>query len=260
MNKQKKINHVFHYTSAFKHLQDTVRSGFQPSYCMEKVGNSKYMIPMVSFCNIPIVEVDKYMHYGKNGIGMSLNWAVENGLTPVTYVHRKSPYHSILGLLEWIKLNTKSKDESYFDSEGNLKKHFSTIYNNNLLSHNIIVKNLQLLKNWDVFHKGVNINTYQEREWRYIPDSNNIKDIIYENDLEYKDFQGENKKRKPHLPEQSLIINKIDDIRYIVVSTDPHVKKIIGTLNKRFTKDVTTKAILSGKLSILTESQIRNDF
>jgi hypothetical protein len=58
---QKKINHVFHYTSNFSDLQKIVRNGFIPSYCREEIANKTYLTPMVSFCNIPIAEVDRYI-------------------------------------------------------------------------------------------------------------------------------------------------------------------------------------------------------
>ena len=258
---QKKINHVFHYTSVFQRLQGIILEGFFPSYCKEKVGDSNYMTPMVSFCNIPIAEVDKYMRYGKNGIGMSLNWAVRNGLTPVTYIHENSPYHNIISTLNWVNHNLRVYDEtSILENKNNNDKLLENLFNNEKLIHNMTVKNLQLLKNWGTVHKGVEINTYQEREWRYLPNDKYVEPVIYENDPKYNDLLDGNKKPKPHLREHPLNIDKIDDIKYIVVTTDLQRSKIIKTLNNRFTPDNTTKALVRGKLSILTASQIRNDF
>src|SRR5659263_94182 len=84
---QKKINHIFHYTSNFDVLLKILKNGFEPSYCAERINDVEYYIPMISFCNIPLRDVDLYMRYGKYGIGMSLEWAEENSISPVVYIH-----------------------------------------------------------------------------------------------------------------------------------------------------------------------------
>lgn len=259
---QKKINHIFHYTSYFPDLQNIIRQGFIPSYCNEEIGDKKYLTPMVSFCNIPISEVDNYMRYGKNGIGMSLEWAIEKQLTPVTYTHKNSPYHKILASLSLMKLH-QGINEIF---EGDRKNFLgidiledmaldqkSLIYKSNL-------KLLQFLKNWETLYKGEKIITYQEREWRYVPIDSKVVPIIEEDHSDYESYMDKEKKPKPHLPDYPLKIDHLSDIKYIVVTTEKQRGNIIGTLNKRFTEQETTLALLQGKLSILTASQIRNDF
>lgn len=262
---QKKINHIFHYTSNFIDLQKIVRQGFLPSYCKEEIGNKKYLTPMVSFCNIPIAEVDKYMRYGKNGIGMSLTWAVKKGLSPVIYTHENSPYQSILGQLSMLKLQFDliEEDKNIGLRNYNIKDDSSDILfelDKENLTYKINLKILQFLKNWKTEYQGDKIITYQEREWRYVPDDVKIYPLIEERDLIYHDFLDKQIKPKPHLPNFPLEIDSLDDIKYIVVTTDKQREKIIGTLNNRFGEKATTKALLTGRLSILTASQIRNDF
>lgn len=62
---QKKINHIFHYADNFEIFQKILKNGFAPSYCSENINKIEYFIPMVSFCNIPLRDVDSYMRYGK---------------------------------------------------------------------------------------------------------------------------------------------------------------------------------------------------
>lgn len=259
---QKKINHVFHYTSYFPDLQKIVRNGFIPSYCKEEIDNKKYLTPMVSFCNIPIGEVDKYVRYGKNGIGMSLKWAIKNGLSPVTYTHENSPYYFILSSFSLLKFHQEIS--GYKDNNG---KNFlgmnmldDLALDQNSIRYKANLKLLQYLKNWETEYKGEKVVTYQEREWRYVPDNNIIKPLIEEQDSEFDEYLDKVKKPKPHLPEFALRIKNLEDIRYIVVTTEKQVDSIIKTLNKRFSEINTTQALLKGKLSILTASQIRNDF
>jgi hypothetical protein len=72
-----------------------LKTGFHPSYCQEKIGDLKYLIPMVSFCNISIRDVGLYMRYGDYGIGMTMDWALQNRISPVIYVHENSPFSDL---------------------------------------------------------------------------------------------------------------------------------------------------------------------
>ena len=243
---QKKINHVFHYTNRFEFLEGIIMDGFKPSYCKEQIEGLQYLSPMVSFCNIPIGEVDKYARYGKNGIGMSMEWAIENKINPVQYIHKGSKFINILHV------------------EGLFNETFNNQYEQRLVR--IAIDLLQNIKYWKTIHKGKEINTYQEREWRYVPDFSNsdyleIIDSQYEPHIKkYDDFCDEEIKPKPHFPEFALEINKISDINYIVVTTELQRRSIIKLLENRFGEEDVFKAIINGKLSILTASQIRNDF
>lgn len=259
---QKKINHVFHYTSYFPDLQNIVRKGFIPSYCKEDIANKKYLTPMVSFCNIPIGEVDNYMRYGKNGIGMSLKWAVKNGLSPVTYTHENSPYHYILSSFSMLKFHQEISGYKHKNGKNFLGMDMLDPFalDQNSIRYKANLKLLQFLKNWETEYKGETIITYQEREWRYVIDSHKILPIIDESHKEYKIYTDKALKPKPHLPEYTLNIDNLDDIKYLVVTTERQREKIIGTLIKRFSEEITTRAILNGSLVVLNASQIRNDF
>lgn len=237
---QKKINHVFHYTSAFTDLQKIVRHGFAPSYCKEEIDSVKYLSPMVSFCNIPIAEVDNYMRYGKNGIGMSLEWAIKKGVNPVLYVHEGSPYKSLASANVF---NATPQDPD-------ANKEF------NFLLKSITTQLLQSVKYWQTKYQGDIINTYQEREWRFVPKLKNESPIIDSeiNAKEYDTFTDKIAMPKPHLKGYSMNIESINDIKYIVVTTELQREKMIKTLNYRFGKNETTQALINGKLSILTAS------
>jgi|GEM_PF-1592663 len=259
---QKKINHVFHYTSDFTDLQKIVSQGFIPSYCKEEIATKNYLTPMVSFCNIPIAEVDRYMRYGKNGIGMSLEWAINNALSPVTYTHKNSPYNSVLGDLSMIKMqigiDNITKDRVHDPSGLDLMTKLGL--DKLSLTNKANLKILQFLKNWETNYRGEKIITYQEREWRFVPNDARIVPIIEEGEDSYVQYSDKKMKPKPHLSEYPLEIKNLDDIRYIVVTTDLQRDKILKSLNKSFSEKKTTAALLLGKLSILTAGQIRNDF
>jgi hypothetical protein len=245
---QKKINHIFHYTSRCEVLEKIIRNGFQPSYCKEQIRDRKYLSPMVSFCNIPIGEVDKYVRYGKNGIGMSMEWAIKNKVNPVLYIHEGSEYMNIL--------NNEHLMGSNFLNDG-------------VSSANKLLSNI---KYWKTNHKNKSINTYQEREWRFVPslDKNLDKNLDKKmliidkaiNTSEYEKFCA-NKKSTPHFPNHKLVIESISDISYIVVTTEKQRKNLIEVLKAKFDNDdkkVVNEALINGGLSIFLASRIRDDF
>lgn len=143
---QKKVNHIVHYLDNFKILLKILKDGFAPSYCLENTISSEYYIPMVSFCNIPLKDVDQYMRYGKYGIGMSLDWALKNGISPVVYIHENTPFKDFSKKLFYSCLN--KNDINYFD-----------------VILNATLPTIQFFKNWKTIYKGKEIITYHEREW-----------------------------------------------------------------------------------------------
>jgi hypothetical protein len=192
---QKKINHIFHYTHEFESLQKIIENGFSPSYCKEVIDEIDYFIPMVSFCNIPLKDVGLYMHYGDYGIGLQLDWAIRNSISPVVYIHENTPFKSLHRKINEVLIR-KSVDEVLMSkinhnqslnetNQLNQKEEFEFI---ELLKtiNNITVPALQFFKNWKTTYKGKEILTYQEREWRFIPNLAENKRIITSIDSEYK--------------------------------------------------------------------------
>ncbi|WP_103070843.1 abortive infection system antitoxin AbiGi family protein [Aquimarina sediminis] len=262
--KQKKINHIFHYTGQFDWLKKILKNGFAPSYCEETINNSTYYIPMVSFCNIPLKDVDNYMHYGKYGIGMSMEWAIKHQLSPVIYIHENSPIKDLydttfnLTMEQFIK---KSLFDSYNKHKKITNKEYPLTEEQILNLYSISQKTVQFLKNWKTKHKGNEIITYQEREWRFIPNLKKVEEleIIKEDDDEFSDYKNKRIK-KPHLPDYLLQIENITDIRYITIKNENQRPEIIKILEKKFGEPNLKNSIISGKLVILTENQLHNDF
>ena len=235
--KQKKINHVFHYTKRYDWLQKILKTGFAPSYCYERINDSEFFIPMISFCNIPLKDVDNYMRYGKYGIGMSMEWAVRNNISPVIYIHDQTPFRDFYLLFS------------------NLGK-----FNINHDLKNMTVQVVQFLKYWKTKHKGNDITTYHEREWIYIPILEEEKKIIQNVDPEFQDYMKKDKMKKPHFPKKILKIEQISDLRYITVTKDEQRHEILKLLYVRFTMGKVTNPIAEEKLLILTADQLHIDF
>lgn len=93
---------LFHFTGK-EALFGILASNFQISYANEKIigaDNEREMgVPMVSFCDLRLSEVESHMgKYGSYGIGLTKKWANRNGLNPVFYISRYSPFTD--GLLQ----------------------------------------------------------------------------------------------------------------------------------------------------------------
>lgn len=262
---QKKINHIFHYTDNFDVLLKILRNGFSPSYCAEKINDVEYYIPMVSFCNIPLRDVDLYMRYGKYGIGMSLEWALKNSISPVVYIHETTPFKDFY--LNINKIHYNKMLNEIFDNEKieNLKNKVDNLdYSQYDLMLNrindITIPAVQFFKNWKTFYKGQKIITYQEREWRFIPKLENEKRIITKTDNEFIELENKNFRKKPHLPNYAADLINIENIRYILIKNEAQREKVIGVLNRKFGEENVIESILSGKLMIIKEDLIHNDF
>ncbi len=262
---QKKINHIFHYTDNFEVLLKILKSGFAPSFCAEKINNVEYYIPMVSFCNIPLRDVDLYMRYGKYGIGMSLEWALKNSISPVVYIHETTPFRNLH--VNFISLHFKKMFNEVFNDQKieNLENRINNFdfseYDKNLNEINEInITAIQFFKNWNTYHKGLEIRTYNEREWRFIPKLENEKKIITEIDSEFFELKNKKFRKKPHLPDYSIQLNDIKDIRYILINNENQRERVINILNKKFSEKSVIDSILSGKLIIINDELIRNDF
>lgn len=263
---QKKINHIFHYTDNFEVLLKIIKNGFAPSYCEEKINQIEYFIPMVSFCNIPLRDVDLYMRYGKYGIGMSLDWALKNSISPVVYIHEKTPFKDFHSTLNHLHLKEMLTDvfyepQSLKNLEKKLDSHNYSKYDNILTEINkIIIPTLQFFKNWKTSYKRQEIITYQEREWRFIPNLENEKKIITTNDHEFNELKSKSFRKKPHLPNYAAPLTNIENIRYIVIKNEKQREKIINVLIRTFGEVNVIKSIRSGKLMIIEDNLIKNDF
>ena len=253
---QKKVKHIFHYTPRFDYLRKIIKNDFIASYCDETIGNLNYLIPMVSFCNIPLSDVSKYMFYGKYGIGLSLEWAIKNDISPVIYIHENSKHKTFpVRLFELNKIRFDNRVNNYGNHNSQTLDKITT--QDELSELKDIYESLfQLYKSWKVKYRGKEIITYQEREWRYIPENIDEK-FIPEDSNGYLEWKN---KKKPHFGNSPLRITSIEDIRYIIVRKEHQRNEVMKILSNKFGISNCNNSILSGKLNILTQESIYNDF
>ena len=88
-------NSVIHYTDSLSNIKGILKNGFRIKYCLETfISKESYFsgaFAMVSFCDIPLSETKNHIKsYGGYGIGLSKEWATENGMNPVLYIDKDS--------------------------------------------------------------------------------------------------------------------------------------------------------------------------
>src|SRR5687767_2676126 len=95
-------NTLFHFTKSQTLEAILASQGFFPQYSDEHFEDilpptSIYKIcytPLVSFCDLTIMQLTgDSLHresYGEYGLGLTKEWGIKNGVSPVIYVHKES--------------------------------------------------------------------------------------------------------------------------------------------------------------------------
>lgn len=154
-------NTLFHFSSRYDTLIQILQSKFFPRLCLEKgywhPGDMRWAIPMVCFCDIPLSDITEHTQkYGNYAIGLKKTWAMEQGVTPILYVHDNSVFieHG-LEALNW-SLELSAKDPKHLNER--LAQVMSLFF---------MMKPYEGYQERDGKRKKVRF--YDEREWRYIP-------------------------------------------------------------------------------------------
>lgn len=100
-------DNLYHYTSKFEWILSIIENGFEYRNCEEKLpltgfSSSVFSLPgivvhkiypkVVCFCDIPFSLVSDHINqYGEYCIGLTKEWGVNNGITPIRYVHYNTP-------------------------------------------------------------------------------------------------------------------------------------------------------------------------
>jgi hypothetical protein len=259
-------NTLFHFTNTAENLINILSSGFSPRFCLEQFG-SKHLImgkntnneeqdweeaiPITCFCDLPISHISSHLEfYGSYGIGLSKNWGIKNGLSPLTYIHKNScqlTYLSKLGRIAW------DADES------------NKIYDKRNAGL-LIIELSGFFKPYEGemwrINKYVTRRFYDEREWRYIPFLHPDESEEFKEDyrLTKTEFLNEIKRAKANKyveRNHSLEFNS-EDIKYLIIKNDNEAKAMTEAIHSNNKFNDEQKIILSTK--IISTEQIKEDF
>lgn len=244
---------LFHFTGSIENLNGILENGFYPHYSLEKFllslkrEPSELAIPMVSFCDIPLSEVKDHVSiYGYHGIGMSKEWAENNGLNPVLYLHKGS--HLSMGIEDMIieaasmqRIENKEEEEK------------RSMVLKSILNMCRYIKQFE----GDFIRNGKeqkDYKFYNEREWRYVPDLEKYYVLTEDVFQDLKKRKEENEKLK-----EAKLKFEPEDIKYIIIKNDKEISGMVEAL-----KDIKLKRypliieILTTR--IITYKQIEKDF
>lgn len=253
-------NTLFHFTPKEILKAILASSKFFPSYSEEHFENivpdknihSILFIPLVSFCDLTITQLARDSkhteHYSKYGIGLKKEWGNDNGISPITYVHRNSqPAKQIITLYNLTDAPAKEDSDKIL----------------NVLIKRQMTDSFKYLKpyegNW---HKGKpskeTITYYNEREWRFCPSIDDFE-ILFEKELKkhYKtNITKHIERRNKSLQKFSSVKFTPDVIKYIIVNKENEVEEFAEWIEKNIpTKD---QSKLTPKL--ISFEKIENDF
>lgn len=242
---------LFHFTNK-NSLYAILRSTFKVSYARERIlgGNiiKEFAVPMVSFSDLRLSELkDNIGTYGKFGIGLTKDWAIQIGLNPVMYASQKSLFTE----------NFIQATEHFFNlvhQSDDIAGIYETAYNNTL-------NTLRYIKNYqgDLIRPGKRtIKDYvfaNEREWRYVPPiSEDILAFVPIDQIKTLEQKTQFNHKASHL----RLNFQPDDIKYLIVEKDQDINDLITHLRlvkERFSFN-TVERLTS---RVLTYEQIEKD-
>lgn len=212
---------LFHFTKSPDILESILINGFYPRYSLEDISwlaISKIFIayPIVCFCDIPLGRIiDHVGFYGDFGIGMTRDWAISNGLNPVTYISKTS-------------LLAKSLNKCF---DGLLKIEGDNEY----LKHSrcVVAYSKPLSGTMIVNGQPVDKEFYHEYEWRYVAQHSEIPEYLHEADI--KDNQEFEKYNNLAAKKAKLEFTP-KDIKYLFVKSDVDIPDLVNFINTKLDK------------------------
>src|ERR1035437_1023729 len=239
-------NTLFHFTGSFENVVSILTTEFRPRYSLEDFGMvlsggaepHERAAPMVCFCDIPLSQTAKHMTtYGDYAIGLSKEWGINKGISPVLYI--------VAGSL--------------------VSQALHDVFMNNVMNEASGLPNLARLKMFlkaykgDIYRRGIkqhsDVRFYDEREWRYVPTSGT--GIMSRNKEDYLDPV------RPVEWHQRLDVPSLQfepsESRFLIVANEsevlPMIRKI-HAIKARYSDDA--RAILCSR--ILSAERIKEDF
>ncbi len=247
---------LFHFTKKDGFLK-ILKETFKISYAREAIKSTKnerkYVVPMVSFCDIKLSEIKYFIEkgYGNYGIGLTKEWANKNGLTPVMYINRH--FDIANKLIEG--LNSMYAHINKLSNTNELNKMAKSYHN--ILNLYQYVKNYEGELIRDEILVDSNYRFADEREWRYVPplEIPNIEPFVAISNIKTKSQKKLYNNKLSHL----RLSFEPEDIKYLFVENEDDIMELINHLDYAKSKygPGTRRRLVS---RILKVEQIKNDF
>lgn len=288
-------NTLFHFTRTKDTLLSILETGFRPAYSVEfgPATNGRIVeceIPMVCFCDLPLSSLDKHINghkwehnnkeekflgYGKHGLGMSKTWGTEQQLNPVTYATNRSHYllkcleanRRLLSLYQYNNEETEKIIAKYkIDKTTKDSPNFTDLERKILVDQSYIQSALEaysIILNYVKPYEDVRDGRryYDEREWRKVVpyDSTDFTSVPTIFPLQFPDQPAKKEEFKELIAKHHMLLFEPKDIKYIIVESDRDIEGVIDGIKAMGHKysDVDKDRLTT---RILTCEQLHDDF
>lgn len=279
---------LFHFTREKKHLLSILKNGLYIRYSLETYGkilknNSELVLPMSCYCDIPLSQISEHTKkYGSYSIGLTKDWGIKNGLSPVLYTHHKSETAKLLNSLTHNLSNVFDIDDSeenkkILKSYGLSKDEVNLVEDGkNILNKKIKKKNRELSEQLGHFLKYIKpydgigysggiefkkVRFYDEREWRYVPPKKLLKKIEIKDIYKRKFYTDPVKRRYINikLAKHIKLIFEPKDVRFIVVKNEKEIPDMIDKLKDIFGNRATHNELMILNSRIISLEQVIDD-
>lgn len=265
---------MFHFTRSLANIKCIFEEDFYPHYCPEDLNLLDYtiskdryqLVPMVSFCDIPLSQIkDHINNYGNYAIGLSKVWGVSKGISPVLYIHENSSLVNIHKDLTNLQLFAAFGDQkNYGQAMEILRK---------LVEIEYLIKPYKGMK-WNNDHfDNKEIEFYNEREWRFTPNLNQLEENAFGLHHLAKEqnllFTMKNLNDRIRYFEKRDLTNEVEtfklnftpnDIKYIILDNENEIISFCDWLKNLKVKNFKPNELELLKTRILTIEQISKDF
>ena len=290
MSYSQSANTLFHFTKTRRSLLSILKNGVYIRYSLESYGSllkgdEELVLPMACFCDIPLSRIKEHtMKYGNYSIGLSKDWGMKNGLSPVIYAHEKSETANILNQLKSdlgriFDIEVIKENNSYLSNEKDLTKeqretlmaqNLSTlvkVYEKNSALKEKLGHFLKFIKPYEGkgYSNGRELNSikfYDEREWRYVPEHKLLKKVEVKNSYKKSFYENDVKRRliNMKLASHKKLDFKPKDVKFIIVKSDDEIPRIIKELGENFEDSITYNELMLLTSRVISLEQIIEDF
>lgn len=211
-------NVLWHMTKKDAFLSILKNKQFRYSYSLEKAFPVKDMkgvaFPMISMSDLPFSEIaTTKWTYGDYAIGLSREWGVRNGFSPVWYCN--------VGSRVWLQLSKLVYEAATHDDKAYFGMGMYLMSNVKFVQAPLISPK----------RKFKNYRFYDEREYRLVPfitetDKEGIPPYILEE--QYEEFKKENGSSMLDFG----VAFDYSDIKYLIVNSESNVEEVRKILSK----------------------------
>jgi len=193
------------------------------------------IIPMVCWCDIPLQRIENHTsRYGEFGIGITKQWAISNLINPVFYV-----IEDTVLALSINQINTSLIElEELFESDRELTLKMFNITSKLYPAFDYLNQHIKPYNYQKKETRQENRKFYDEKEWRYIPDSMYSENLII---YPYQYENGEELLNKIDTSNEKIKIRNLsfkpDDVTIIIIEKESDRNEIEKVIFKVFTQN-----------------------